>query len=145
MASSRSGCSGKLSHIDAPLKGTTLLVRHFIRQFSRAQAVAWLLMLTLIALSTIATSPAAARTSSGATAHACTTDTVTVLTSNAYVYATLYSVGKPDDYMYTAPAGRGFRWCSEARTYDGRVWVWGHSAVDSRAGWILKCHLYTHC
>ncbi|HEY0736031.1 MAG TPA: hypothetical protein VGD69_14045 [Herpetosiphonaceae bacterium] len=121
-----------------------MLARRFIQQITRVQVIASLLMLALIALSSIATRPAAARPFS-VEAYACTGGNVTVLTSNAYVYGTLYSVGRPEDYLYTAPAGRGFRWCSEATTYDGRVWVWGHSAVDSRDGWILKCHLYTHC
>lgn len=73
---------------------------------------------------------------------------VETLTSNAWVYKYLSSDGTASNVLYAAPAGRGFRYYTQCNFYDqprGRWWVYGHSAVDSRNGWILYCHVHFHC
>lgn len=68
---------------------------------------------------------------------------VTVLDSNGYVFQYLDSSGVGVNRLYTAPADRGFRSYPECdRFVNGRWWAFGHSAVDTRNGWILMCHLY---
>jgi hypothetical protein len=130
-----------------PLKEYTMSPRHSMLRLSRSQFAAVFLLLGLAAANLFIPTASAKQSGppDGPSIQACTSGTVTVLKSNGYVFQNLYTSG-PSGIMYTAPADRGFRWCSRHLTQDGRSWVYGHSAVDSRDGFILECHLYyTSC
>lgn len=112
---------------------------------TRRSRVITMLVLVMLIVGTIAWQPhqTFAAKKEPITTLACTGGTVVTLASNGYVYQNFNIFDGASGYLYTAPAGRGFRYCGTY--YDGRYWVWGHSAVDSRDGYMLRCHIYGPC